>query len=371
MTAVIIGGGAAGLYAASLIPGAVIIERNAECGRKLLLTGGGRCNYTHKGTVPDILPHYHGSIAFIRKVLYRHTPEDIISCLEKLGIRPKDEDGKIFPLRGDAQTVRDALLGKTGRVMKASVLSIERNERSFRIITDAGTLEAEKVILAAGGNSYPATGSDGSGFRLASSLGHSIVSPRPALAPLEIIPSLRDAEGITAEVVLSKGKTRIGGSAVITKRGISGPAAENFSRFLTGREEIRISFGKADIAALRESSGKSLVKNVLPVPPRLAAVLLGKSAEKKVATLSKQEAAMIEKSISSFSASAKPIAAGAMSTAGGISTDEITPETMESKLVPGLYFAGEIIDVDADCGGYSLTWAFASAYTAAMAIRKA
>ena len=228
----IIGGGAAGLYAASFIKDAVILERNDECGRKLLLTGGGRCNYTHTGSVEDLLEHYHGSRQFIKKVLYQHCNEDIIAHFEKLGINPKKENGKIFPQSGDAHSIRDALLGNHPRIIKGTALSIEKSGDSFLIITDNGTLEAKRILFASGGNSFPKTGSDGLGYSILKRLGHSIASQHPALAPLELSPSLKEAEGITIPVTLRKGKKEVSDMAVITRRGISGPAAENFSYLL-------------------------------------------------------------------------------------------------------------------------------------------
>ena len=180
----IIGGGAAGLYASSLLPRSVILERGS-CGRKLLLTGGGRCNYTHNGDVTSLLPHYHGSLPFIRKVLYSHTPDDIISRFRKLGIEPEDENGKIFPQRGDAHDILHALTSHNPEIIESKAISIKKEDGSFQIKTDHGeTLLAKKVLLAAGGSAYPQTGSDGSGFILASSLCHTVIPARPALAAL-------------------------------------------------------------------------------------------------------------------------------------------------------------------------------------------
>ena len=366
----IIGGGAAGLYAASLIPGAVILERGCECGRKLLLTGGGRCNYTHLGSVPDLLVHYHGSRSFIRKVLYRHVPEDIIGHLRTMGIEPADEDGRIFPATGDAASIRTALLGRCGKIIVGKAVSIERLDGFLRIHTDSGAIDARHAILAAGGNAFPQTGSDGSGYAIARSAGHTITQLRPALAPLILSPPLAAAEGVNAYVTLRKGRLSVSGEAVITRRGISGPAAEDFSYCLSGREDITVSFGKMDIHALRGTNGRMLLKNAAPVPPRLAAALFGEMGEKRIANLSGEEERRAAKLISAFPASAAASSAGAMSTAGGVSTDEIDPETMESRMMPGLFLAGDIVDVDADCGGYSLTWAFATAYTASRSIRK-
>ncbi len=364
----IIGGGAAGLYASSLIPDAVILEGNGECGRKLLLTGGGRCNYTHSGSIEDLLTHYHGSLPFIRKVLYSHTNEDIIDRMRSLGIIPSDENGKIFPKGGNAGDILRVLTKHKPRIIREKAIGIETDGNHFSIKTKTGIIEAEHVILTTGGMAYPQTGSDGSGYHLAAMLGHSITAPRPALSALALQPSMKEAEGITAHIAIKKGKKRCEGDAVITARGISGPAAENFSYLMNGKEEISIEFCNVDINALRKDKGAMLLKNAVPVPPRLVTALLENTAEKKIANLSAQEARKAEETLRNCRFIASPIAASAMSTAGGVKTVEINPATMESKLVPGLYFAGDIIDVDADCGGYSLTWAFATAYTAFLSL---
>lgn len=360
----IIGGGAAGLYASSFLPGSTILEGNGDCGRKLLLTGGGRCNYTHYEDVPSLIPHYHGSLPFIRKVLYSHTPDDIIKHFRELGIEPVNENGKIFPRSGDANDIRSALLHARPAIINGKAISISNDDGLFTIMTTTGKLKAKKIILACGGDSYPQTGSDGNGYNLASRLGHCITPPHPALAALSLSPSLQQAEGVTIEITIRKGKMAVTDTAVITRKGISGPAAENFSYVLNGQEDITISFCDADLKMLRETHGAMLLKNALPIPARLSSILLGDIANKKCSNLSKQDERFITENLSCKPFRANAIKASAMSTAGGIRTSEINPATMESRIIPGLYFAGDIIDVNADCGGYSLTWAFATAYIA-------
>ena len=368
----IIGAGAAGLYASSLLPDAALLEGSGSCGRKLLLTGGGRCNYTHDLPVPDLIAHYHGSLPFIRKVLYAHTPQDIIERFESLGIEARNEDGKIFPIQGDARTVLAALSSHAPRIIDGKAVEMRKDGSSFIVTLDDGrTIESGSILLATGGNAYPHTGSDGSGYHLARMMRHRIDPPHPALSALDIVPSLSAAEGITAEISLKIGKSTVSGSAVITRRGLSGPCAEDFSHLIIGRQPITICFCRTSIQDLRRESGASLMKNALPIPPRLAAAVLGPLAEKRIANLSASEARRAEELLSAFPCTASPIAASAMSTAGGVETSSIDPSTMESKIVPGLYFAGDIIDVDADCGGYSLTWAFATAWIASHSMQRA
>ena len=245
---------------------------------------------------------------------------------------------------------------------------IEKTEDAFLVKTDRTAIKAENIILATGGIAYPRTGSDGSGYHIATLLGHSVTPPHPALSALSLLPDLKEAEGVSAEITIKKGKTRVTGDAVITRRGISGPAAENFSYLLNGKEDIAIEFCKTDISTLRKDKGAMLLKNAIPLPPRLASALLGDLGNRKIASLSSSDARKAEILLSAFPCKAEAIAASAMSTAGGIRTSEINPDTMESKLCKGLYFAGDIIDVDADCGGYSLTWAFATAFIASHTI---
>ena len=371
MRTLIIGGGAAGLYLAALCPSAVLLEKNGECGRKLMLTGGGRCNFTHMGNPEELLPHYSGSRAFIRKVLYNHTPDDIIAFFRSLGVGAVNENGRIFPEGGDARIIRDALLGKAGRIIRgeADVITKERDGFSVKL-RDGTVLKAENVVIAAGGSHYPHTGSDGSGIRLLSSLGHSIEPVLPALAPLRLERKLSAAMGITLRARISAGRHTAEGEIIITHNGISGPAALNISRWVSDSGEVSIRFAEADIRELRETFPRKEVKNALPLPARLSEALFGTLSEKKLGNLSKQEESLIASSLASFRSRAVPIASAAMSTRGGASLSGFDASTMESKLVAGLYAIGDVLDVDAETGGYSLTFAFATAFTAASALEK-
>ena len=142
----IIGGGAAGLYASSLLPDAVILERNDSCGRKLLLTGGGRCNYTHRGSARDIIPHYHGSLPFIRKVLFQHQSDDIIGRFRALGIEPVDENGKIFPRSGDAGDILRALEAHQPETVRGKAENIAKDGDSFTVKTEKSVLRCRRII---------------------------------------------------------------------------------------------------------------------------------------------------------------------------------------------------------------------------------
>ena len=363
MKTLIIGGGASGLYLGSLLSDATVLERNTAPGRKLSITGGGRCNYTHSGTVEEILPHYHGSRKFIKKVLYNHTPEDITARLEALGVRTKEEEGgKRYPASDDAGEIVRALSSRS-RIINGKALSVERHEGLFIVRTDNGTLEAGRLVLAGGGASFPSTGSDGSLYSIARSLGHTIVPPRPALSQLTLSESLKGAEGVSLRAGLKAGKRECEGDVMITRTGLSGPAALDISRELPG--ELAVSF----LRGVSLDAPSKLVKNAVPLPSRLTEALLGELAVKRCGNLSKKERSYIISRLTCFTAKAEPVWKSAMVTAGGVDTKEINAPSMESKIVKNLYFIGEIIDVDADSGGYNLTWAFSSAYNAAKALQ--
>ena len=359
----IIGGGAAGLYLASFHPRCVILERGDECGRKLLLTGGGRCNYTNAAGPEEMALLFNGNKAFIRKVLYAHTSKDIIAHFRTLGITPVEEDrGRIFPKGGDAKALRDALLKGNPRIIHGKAESIRKDGDAFIIETERGRIEARRIVIATGGDSFPQTGSDGSGYRLCRQLGHTISQPYPALAPIVLTPSLSAAEGVSASVSIKAGKARTEGDIIITRLGISGPAALDISRHLAADDEIEICFARIDKESLRMGNGAKTARNALPVPPHLAEALLGPLADRRCSNLSRKELSEIDCQLSRFRAKAKAMKAGAMNTRGGVATAEINPMTMESRIVSNLFIAGDLIDVDGRCGGYSLSFAFATAY---------
>lgn len=365
----IIGGGAAGLYLASFHPEATILEQRGECGQKLIITGGGRCNYTNAAGPEEMSELFHGNKAFIKRVLYAHTSMDIIEHFKTLGIQPSEEEmGKIFPLRGDAASVRSALLKRVHRIIKGKAVSIEKNDDAFIVHMENGTLEARRVVIATGGESFPHTGSDGSGYAILKALGHTIVPTAPALAPIALSSNLAKAEGISLKARLGVGKRSEYGDIIITRRGISGPAALNISRELADSNEIEITFSEASIKELRESMGARTVKNALAIPPRLTEALIGSLADRKCGNLSRKEEEEIQGRLSHFRSRAKAIREGAMNTRGGVSASEINPKTMESKIVPGLYISGDVIDVDGPTGGYSLSFAFATAFIISRAL---
>lgn len=373
-SAAIIGCGAAGLMASSILgPEAFVLEHGDEGGKKLLITGGGRCNYTSSDSMEMLSSRYYEKKNFVSPALHTFPPEKITAYFETLGIKSTvEENGKVFPSSGKAREIRDALLDKTDSVIYGEkITGIKKSGGIFHIETERKVYTAEFIIIATGGITFPETGSDGSLNKIIRGLGHKIIAQHGTLTEI-MTPTLPlfKAEGISLTLTLKKGKTKVHGDAVITKRGISGPAPENFSHYLETKDEATIEFLPLTRESFSSLNAKAALKNALPLPERLTAVLLPDLSGKRVSDLSNKEKDEVIHALSGNIVPIKLNERRAMCTKGGVATDEVNRRTMESRLVENLYFAGEVLDVDGECGGYNLTWAFASAFTAASEIRK-
>lgn len=369
----IIGMGASGLMAGSILGlEAFCIEKNSIEGKKLLSTGHGKCNFTHSMDEKDLLEHYYEASRFVKNAIYAFPPKKIISYFARLGVPSITlENGKVFPKSMNASDIRNALSGRCGKIFYCQeVASLEKKDGIFFIRTDKDLFKARYVIVATGGVSAPGTGSDGKMLSLLSSMGHSITPLYPTLCPIRLDKPLSKAEGISLSMKIRGGKKEMMDSAVITKDGISGPLAENFSHFLTPGMEISLSFTEIDALEIKKLRQREMLKNALSLPDRLVSALFGQLAEKRIADLNKAELRLIADTLSNYAAKAWPIKEGAMSNRGGVDRRQIDSATMESKIVEDLFITGEAVDVDAMCGGYSLTWAFSSAFLAAKAIRE-
>ena len=386
----IIGAGPAGLmsaiFAAQAGAKTSVIEKNTTAGCKLLLTGGGRCNLTHIGTVDDFVRAYGESGRFLRHCLYEFSPDTTREFFADLGVATKvDEEACVFPASERAGDVRDALMNQCRKlgvqfVSGRGVDRIEKREKGFAVFTGKDVLTAQKLIIATGGVSYPATGSTGDGYRLAKLLGHTIIEPRPALVPLvagekwcsDLAGTSLDNVIISAKV--DNKKINVRGPIIFTQDGIGGPAVLDLSRlladFLPAQNPIGIFI---DVTPAMDESkleeylmsqlsrySKKIIVNVLfdLIPKRLAGLLCrhARIAETTSSQLKKEERRKIIRLLKKLSLSitaTKPIDEATI-TRGGVSTAEIDPKTMQSKICPGLFFAGEVIDADGPCGGYNL-----------------
>ena len=413
MKVVVIGGGPAGMVSA--ISAArnknevVLLEKNNSLGRKLLITGKGRCNITSSLDMNDFISNIPGNGRFLFSVFQSFTNNDIIDLLRKNGVEVKEERGnRIFPLSDKAEDVLNALI----KEMKRNNVTIKTNSKVTKILVkeskvtgveleNGERLVADKVILATGGKSYPVTGSNGDGYILASALGHTIKPVRGSLVPLETERelvsklqglSLRNVKITIKDIQNNKIIYNDFGEMLFTHFGVSGPTIlsssahllryKNIDELLKNKKiklfidlkpaltheqldlRIRRDFEQEKNKCFKNSLDKLLPQKMIPVIIKLSNI----DSNKKVNEVTKEERIKIVELLKNFQITItdfRPVEE-AIVTAGGINIKEINPKTMESKIVDGLYFAGEIIDVDAYTGGFNLQIAYSTGYQAGM-----
>ena len=403
--AVVVGAGAAGCvaagYAAQNGRRVLLLERNKRPARKILVTGKGRCNVTNECEPEEFLRHVRRNPRFLYGAISRFAPKNTMALFEKLGVRLKTERGRrVFPESDRAMDIADALQifikhkNVTPEEGRAEKLMFEDGALVGVLTEDGRFFRAPKVVIATGGMSYPLTGSSGDGYKLARQAGHTVVEPHPSLVGISTKEKLSDAAGLSLKNVTVRlyknGKKKPVyeelGEMLITHEGISGPLVLTASTYMDGsvsdyHMELDLKPGlseqELDARILRDFSEKlnrdfaNSLDELLPrsfVPYIVAAS--GIAPETKVNSVTKEQRAALVKTIKAFAltpAALDPIET-AIITAGGVSVKEVDPKTMESKLVPGLYFAGEVLDLDAETGGYNLQIAFTTGHSAGMAI---
>ena len=402
---VVIGGGAAGLLAgiAAAQNGAetIILEKMRRPGKKILITGKGRCNITNSCDLQEIIKNIPGNGRFLNSALRRFTNQDIVQLLEDNGLLTKVErGGRVFPVSDKAVDVVDTLVkifkdngGTLVTDCRVKSIEIANGKVTGVATTDGQKFAADAVILAAGGSSYPGTGSDGSGVKLAKAAGHTIVPLKPSLVPLESdSPYIADLQGLSLRNIqgtMYADSKKIGaefGEMLFTHFGVSGPIILSLSKcvadaFAQGAQEVELHIDlkpaldndKLDARLQRDFvqySRKQMANGMKDLlPQRLIAPVLDEAfidEEKFVNQLSRAERQRLVSVLKSFVVpitGTRPLA-DAIVTAGGVSLKEIDPKTMASKLVPGLFFAGEVMDIDGYTGGYNLQAAFSTGYAA-------
>jgi predicted Rossmann fold flavoprotein len=405
----VIGGGPSGLFAAiryaeqasgsTVRTRIVVLERRSHPCRKLLVAGSGQCNLTHAGPIEDFAKHYGGGAKpgavarFLKSSLLEFSNTDLLDWFRARGLDFEEEEGgKVFPVTRKSSSVLDILLSEATRLGveilgERRVLSLAVADGAFVIGTSHESITAGSVLISTGGASYPVTGSSGDGYALAAALGHTIVSPRPALAPVYIEDfrfgsvaglSFKDA-GLTVRRGGKKLSSRVG-DILITHKGVSGPLVLDASRGIKPGDRLEVRFADIDLDAFRErldghlaAAPRRLVKTVLADCglPRSLSELFCKLAGLAESAIAADLKRSVRETLCTL-ACACPMhvtALGdldeAMATAGGIDLAEVNPRTMESRLVPGLFFAGEVLDVDGDTGGYNLQAAFSTGALAA------
>lgn len=400
---IVIGGGPAGLFAAynAAINGnnVLLLEKNDRCGKKLDITGKGRCNITNACTREEFLNNVIANPRFLMSAISRFSSEDTIAFFESLGVATKVERGnRVFPQSDCAHDVTRALVD----ACKTVGVEIKQKKVTSLCVSDGHitgvrcfneTVGAKNVILACGGASYPKTGSDGGGHRLARAVGHTITEIRPSLVPLVSPDRLcRDLMGLSLRNVgisfCSKGKKPIydeQGEMMFTHFGVTGPVILSASAHLQGSYpcEMLIDLKPAldektldkrllrDFAEIPNKALKNAFNALMPsklIDPFIR--LTGISPETKLNSLTKEQRAKIVslmKAIPVQINGTRPIDE-AIVTGGGVDCREIDPKTMQSKLISGLFFAGEVMDVDAYTGGFNLQIAFSTAFVAGNSI---
>ena len=394
---IIIGGGPAGLFAAAHLnrQGVLLLEKNFLPGRKLMISGSGQCNFTHSGKIQDFSKHYGDNYPFLAHALKNYPNTAVIDFFESRGIKTvTDKNGKVFPSSLKADDILQALLQEMSRknvdtLNGQPVQKVSRSNDGFTIVTSQKTYTCKNLIIATGGLSYPSTGSTGDGYRLAAMLGHSIISGRPALCP--VIPKnypFVDLSGISlssAKLSLFREGKLIKehvGDVGFTHTGLSGPGIIDFSRYILPDDVLKVNLAGISLPELekrfmtqsqqgsttlisflrQQSMVKSLALAVLELIPL--------SPEKPLAEVSKVQRKRLLNDCCAYPFEVEKMAGfkKAMATAGGVALNEINTLTMESTLAKGLYFAGEVMDVDGDTGGYNIQAAFSTARLAAKSI---
>ena len=399
---IIIGGGPAGMFAAITAAGrgqkVLLLERNDRLGKKLLITGKGRCNVTNDCTAQEVLQNTPRNGRFLYSAMTAFPPEKIMSFFEERGCALKTERGnRVFPVTDKSVSILECLQ----KELRRSNVTV-KTARVKYILTDNGsvtgvrtqneTITAKWVILATGGASYPTTGSTGDGYDMAKALGHTIVPAQGSLVPLETEGSdCQDMQGLSlrnvaVKLLNAKGKVlyKDFGELLFTHFGISGPTVLSASCHLKGEgcrlvidlkpalEENKLDERiQRDLEMYKNRTMENALTDLLPrsmIPVVLRRLEIDPAMQAN--SLTKQKRRGLVELLKAFpvTITGKRPVAEAIITSGGVKVSEIDPKTMESKIVPGLYFAGEIIDCDAYTGGFNLQIAWATAYAAGTAV---
>lgn len=403
-----IGAGAAGLtaaYAAAKNGNSVVVfEKNEKCGKKIYITGKGRCNVTHDCTPQEFLENVVSNPKFLTSAIYSFSPNATMEFFENGGLHLKKERGaRIFPVTDKASDVTKCLVNYCSEFnvdikLNESTTKINLNSTSFDIITSKGEYTFDKVIVCTGGLSYPSTGSTGDGYKFASFFGHNLIPQKQGLCAVNLKRAselLKEAQGLSLKNVSliirynDKIIKEFFGDMLFTQSGVSGPIVLSASSVINRLDLNKVKFiidlkpalssEQLDLRLVRDFD-KNKNKNVYNcfrelLPSSLIYEVLrrsGVSAEKKVNSVTKDERAKLVGTVKGLDLEVLSLCGfeEAIITCGGVDVKEINPKTMESKLVKGLYFCGEVLDLDAYTGGYNLQIAFSTGYAAGNSIKE-
>ena len=384
---IVLGAGAAGMMCAAVAGQRgrriLLLEGASEPGKKILISGGGRCNFTNVDTAPDRYisrnPH------FAKSALSRYAPSDFIALVDSYGIAWHEKTlGQLF-CDGSAKQIVAMLLeecrkGGVEHACDASISDVAKVEGGFQVTSTAGTATAPSLVIATGGPSIPKMGATGFAYELARQFGLKVVEPRPALVPLTLSGEdllFRELSGVAAPVIARCGPAAFREAALFTHRGLSGPAILQASSYWRRGDDIGIDFlpdrATGWLVEAKRHRPRASLKGVLAevLPDRLALTLAQKLCyEGELGGLKDAQAAALEARLADwrFTPNGSEGLAKAEVTIGGIDTAELSSKTMEAKRVPGLYAIGEAVDVTGWLGGYNFQWAWASGWAAAQAL---
>ena len=410
---IVIGGGPAGMMAAITAAeygnNVTIIEKNSDFGKKLLITGKGRCNITSSLYMSEFIKNTPGNGQFLYSAFQNYTNTDIIEFLKNQGLEVKEERGnRIFPVTDKSIDVLNCFKSKINELKIKKLFNtrvqkiLVQNGEVLGVRTEKEIIQTDKIILATGGKSYPLTGSTGDGYLIAKNIGHKVTEIRPSLVPLVIYEKneCKEMQGLSLRNVgikiIDESKNKLiyedFGEMIFTHFGISGPTILSGSAHLVRYKEIdnlmkeqkiklQIDLKPAlteeqlderilrDFKEFKNKQFKHALDKLLP--QKMIPIVIEKTKineEKRVNEITKEERRNLVKVLKKFELTIKDFrpVEEAIITSGGINIKEINPKTMESKLVKGLYFAGEIIDVDSYTGGFNLQIAYSTGYTAGM-----
>lgn len=402
---IVIGAGPAGMMAAisaSENHDVTLLEGNERLGKKLFITGKGRCNVTNAKDIGEFFEFIPGNPYFLYSALYTYTNIDVMNFFENAGVKLKVERGsRVFPNSDKSSDIISGLsrsLSEAGVKVRlhSKVIDVIFNNNKIEsvILEDGFKISGDYFIITTGGKSYPLTGSTGIGFDLAQKMGHTIVEPKPSLVPIEIEDAwVRELQGLSLRNIELKIKNQKSkklvysnqGEMLFTHFGISGPLVLSGSRFITDEAKFEISldlkpalddkqldlrlqkdFKKYQNKDFKNSLDELLPKKLIPIIIKLSGI----DENKKVNSITKEERKMLLNLLKNLTFKVKGLRdiKEAIVTAGGVSTKEIDPSTMQSKIINNLYFAGEVIDVDAFTGGYNVQIALSTGYLAGKSI---
>jgi predicted Rossmann fold flavoprotein len=403
---IIVGAGPAGLLAAAELGIAgrrvILLEKNQRAGLKILVSGAGQCNLCNNASLDEHLQKYGKKSRFVKSALYAFPPQTLREWFASHGLSlVLREDGKYFPASMKASDVVASLLQVCQQngvelIYKADVKKIEKSDDVFIIETETAHYSAPQIVLCTGGSSWPRTGSNGDGYKLALSLGHSLVVPRPGLASASILNydciELAGYSMRNIELSIYRGDKKIellSGDVLFTHEGLSGPAILHASRYLQKNDVLKLRIVDKELFQYSDDSEldklfinlcmqhpRKTLKGILryfKFPDNLCSILINRTGllpDCNASMLNRSSRQKLLAEITGMQFMIKNIEAleKAMVTVGGIELTEINAKSMESRLVKGLFFAGEILDVDGDTGGFNLQFAFSSAALAVQTI---